>query len=349
MADRASKDKFQRKSSIAKSPEPADNVKSDSANFQNGGDSEVDRGTSCFSCNKTVSDKDRALQCDCCNYWHHITCEKVSVLTYKNLTSMKESGVKWYCRKCNLGVQCVLSQIVLLNQKQKETDDRLGYIEEKINELDSIEIRLQSIEAKLEESKSSSPSAKTYASVASMKKDDIEQLVEQRTKEKIREVEDKARRQRNIIIFRLDEPTDETQEEKDLEDKLSIDRLIREIKVQNAEPTNIFRLKGNAQHKDRARPLKVCFRTQAIRDDVLKAFSEARKSLQQNDDRLCAKLSIRKDLTRAERLDDEKLFREMKAKQEESKNSGDQHAKWVRRSGKVVNIGRYPSEKEGKE
>ena len=98
-----------------------DGVPETIANLQNGGEIDAERGTSCFACNKTVNNKDKALQCDCCNYWHHITCEKVSLLTYKNLVGMKESGVKWYCRKCNLGVQCVLTQIVLLNQKQKET------------------------------------------------------------------------------------------------------------------------------------------------------------------------------------------------------------------------------------
>ena len=131
-----------------------------------------------------------------------------------------------------------------------------------------------------------------------------------------------------------------------MEDKVSIERLLRELDVQNAKPTNIFRLKGNAKHNDRARPLKVSFKTQATRDDVLKAFSTARKNNQQDENMLFTKLSIRKDLTKEERLEDEKLFKQMKAKQEESKKSGDQYAKWVRRRGKVVNIGQYPQDKK---
>ena len=353
MSSKASTEKNKRKSEISKSQESSDNGKADSLNLQNGGDIDEDRGTTCFACNKTVSNKDKALQCDCCNFWHHITCEQVSISTYKNLIGMKEGGVKWYCRKCNLGVQCVLTQIVMLKTKQKETDERLDYIEEKVNDLDTLENRVSAIEAKLEELSNQhappqrqSQTEKTYANVAALGKDDVEKIVEQRTREKLREVEDKARRQKNIIIFRLEEPEEETQEEKDMEDKVSVERLFRELNMQNTEPTNIFRLKGSAQHKDRARPLKVSFKSQASRDDFLKAFSTARKGKQQNDDRLCSKLSIRKDLTKAERIEDDKLFREMKAKQEQSKNSGDQLAKWVRRGGKVVNIGQYPQEKE---
>ena len=348
MSTKASIDKNKRKSEIVNSSKSSENEKSTKGNFQNGGEIDDERGSTCFACNKTVSSKDKALQCDCCNYWHHIACEQVTISTYKNLIGMKECGVKWYCRKCNLGVQCVLTQIVLLNAKQKETDERLCYVEEKVNDLDSLENRVSAIEAKLEE-QANLPSPpltekQSYANVTALGKNDIEQIVEQRTREKMKEVEDKARRQKNIIIFRLDEPIEETQEEKDMEDKVSVERLLREVNVQNAEPTAIFRLKSNNQHKDRARPLKVCFKSQVIRDDVLKAISIARKRNQQDDGKLYSKLSIRKDLTKTERLEDEKLFKEMKSKQAEAKNSGDLNAKWVRRGGKVVNIGQYPPE-----
>lgn len=316
---------------------------------QNGGPPEVDRGTDCFSCKKTVSTKDKALQCDCCNFWHHINCEDVSAQTYRNLTTMKEKGVKWYCKKCEVGVQCILTQIVVLNQKQRETDDRLGYIEEKINNLDIIEDRLNRLESRLIEiEKNPTPKteseSKSYAEVTSLGKNDIEKLVEQRTKQKIRESEDKTRRQKNIIIFRLEESSDETQEEKEMEDRINTDRLLREMNVQSVKPVKVFRLKGNEQHKDRARPLKVCFNSQENRDSVLKAFSEIRKQTKDSDDRLCTQVSIRKDMTYDERVADQKLFKELRAKQEVSKNSGDIHAKWIRKAGKVINIGTYPEE-----
>ena len=343
-------DKNSRKS-ISKSLETSNSEKD--RLHQNGGQVEVDRGTDCFSCKKTVSAKDKALQCDCCNFWHHITCEDVSAQTYKNLIAMKEKGVKWYCKKCEVGVQCILTQIVVLNQKQKETEDRLGYIEEKIDNLDTFEDRLNRIESRLAEvlknpppTQTESESKASYAKVASLGKNDIEKLVEQRTREKIKESEDKLRRQKNIIIFRLDESSDETQEEKEMEDKINVDRLLREMKVQSIVPTKVFRLKGNEQQKDRARPLKVCFRSQENRDDVLKAFSDIRKKTKDTDDRLCTQVSIRKDMTKDEREADQKLFKEMRAKQEHSKNSGDIHAKWIRKWGKVVNIGKYPEEEE---
>ena len=348
-----SQDKNIRKSVNSKNLEPS---KSDISCSQNGGDLDVDHGTACFVCKKTVSTKDKALQCDCCNYWHHISCEEVSAQTYKTLVGIKESGVKWYCRKCDVGVHGILRQIVILNANQKETNDRLSYVETKLYDVESLEERLKQVESRLEEfvknpppSQPCSSKPKSFAEAVALDKKDIEEIVELRTKEKLKEVEDKARRQKNVIIFRLDESSDETKEEKDMEDKVSVERILREIKMDNVKPTNMFRLKGNALHRDRARPLKVCFRSQIIRDDFLKAFSDFRKRSKSSDDSLSSKVSIRKDLTREERIADDKLFKEMKAKQEQSKNLGDEFAKWIRRGGKVVNIGIYPESESERE
>ena len=57
---------------------------------------------------------------------------------------------------------------------------------------------------------------------------------------------------------------------------------------------------------------------------------------------IVSKINGRKDLTPSERKDEEKLYKELKEKQEESKQSGDDNAKWVGRKGKVVNVGKYP-------
>ena len=340
MADRASKEKSQRRNSQIKSHESTDNGKSNSSSFQNGGENEIDRGTSCFACSKAVTDKDKALQCDCCNYWHHINCEKVSALTYKNLISMKESGVKWYCRKCNVGVQCVLTQIVILNQKQKETEDRLGYVEEKVNELDSIEERLKNVEAKLEKPNSYADAVKKDEVCELVKeetKDSVEKLVEERTQKTIKDLEDKVRRQTNLIIFNLPDSVEETEEEKVSEDNSKIELLLSQIGVRY-KPVASFRLKGPANKRGKDRPMKVVFRCMADRDDVLKAFSEARRNKKDKDNRLYTQISVRRDLTKAEREVEKKLYEELKQKQEEAKASGDHQIRYVRRKGKIIKI-----------
>ena len=41
----------------------------------------------CGACSKSVSYSHKALQCDACKYWHHITCEKVktSMNSYRSM------------------------------------------------------------------------------------------------------------------------------------------------------------------------------------------------------------------------------------------------------------------------
>ena len=316
---------------------------------QNGGNLEEDRGQKCFACEKTVGTKDSALQCDCCNYWHHIECEKVTPKSYKYLSSAKEDGVKWFCRKCNQGAECLLQQIIRINQKQSITDERLDYVENKIHDFEEMEERLANLEKKIDEKlasvENSANSATSYAKVASkgLDKKDVEQLVEKQTKIKIKEIEDKARRQTNMIIFRLPEANEETEEEKVSEDETTVTRIIRcELKCANEKPVKMFRLKGNAKFKDRPRPVKVVFKSQSDRDSVLKAFNERKKKTSNDDDRLCTQISIRKDMTRSEREADEKLFKELKRRQEQSKAEEDVHAIWIRKQGKVVNVGVYP-------
>ena len=56
---------------------------------------------------------------------------------------------------------------------------------------------------------------------------------------------------------------------------------------------------------------------------------------------------MRKDLTVQEREEEDRLFAELKKRREEAKNSGDDNARWVRRRGKVINIGKYKATEEG--
>ena len=70
----------------------------------------------------------------------------------------------------------------------------------------------------------------------------------------------------------------------------------------------------------------------------MKAFTQARRTVKTNDDRLFSKVSIRKDLTKGEREFEKKLYEELKQKQEEAKASGDLQTRFIRRRGKIVKI-----------
>ena len=48
----------------------------------------------CRICEKNVSDKDKAVECDLCELWVHIKCKNLTYLDYGYLQNSNES---WYC------------------------------------------------------------------------------------------------------------------------------------------------------------------------------------------------------------------------------------------------------------
>ena len=51
----------------------------------------------CRICEKNVSDKYKAVQCDLCELWVHIKCNNLNYLYYRYLQNSNES---WYCIEC---------------------------------------------------------------------------------------------------------------------------------------------------------------------------------------------------------------------------------------------------------
>ena len=47
----------------------------------------------CGICLLNVTDEHKAIQCDFCNYWNHIECEGIDVLTYENLKTSSDSEI----------------------------------------------------------------------------------------------------------------------------------------------------------------------------------------------------------------------------------------------------------------
>ena len=52
---------------------------------------------SCNSCEKSVSDKHDAIQCDICQNWIHLKCNKLNHIDYKYLQG---SSDPWFCLYC---------------------------------------------------------------------------------------------------------------------------------------------------------------------------------------------------------------------------------------------------------
>ena len=91
------------------------------------------------------------------------------------------------------------------------------------------------------------------------------------------------------------------------------------------------------------RPLRLSFISETARDEFIHTFRRATNKIpHEGDERYISKIAIQKDMTPAERQEEQALFLEWKEKKAQSLREEDRYAHWIRRKGKVVNISTYP-------
>ena len=161
----------------------------------------------CGTCSETVIKKDRALQCDLCQLWHHIECETVSNQMYRLIQEMANednaSCLHCYCRKCNIIAKGFMSGMTQLQERQTVLEDKVvqlegnltgqitrlgGTVEDLVTHVKGRDTQLQELENGLAKCMD-----KTKVAV------NIEDIV--------REVQDRDRRDRNTVIFNVPEST----------------------------------------------------------------------------------------------------------------------------------------------
>ena len=57
----------------------------------------------CGNCGKNITEKTKAIQCDCCNYWNHIRCDEVTPYSYEKLLKLSKKErdkIIHYCKIC---------------------------------------------------------------------------------------------------------------------------------------------------------------------------------------------------------------------------------------------------------
>lgn len=80
----------------------------------------------CGACRRKVKGNDRALQCNLCDLWHHIACERVNEDIYKILMKNDETTLHWYCGKCNVVAVKLLTSITSLTRRQDDLEAQVS-------------------------------------------------------------------------------------------------------------------------------------------------------------------------------------------------------------------------------
>ena len=70
----------------------------------------------CKICCKSVANSHHAIQCDNCNIWVHVKCNRINTETYKFL---QKSSVAWYCIRCSEEIYSFLN---VSNEEPFETN-----------------------------------------------------------------------------------------------------------------------------------------------------------------------------------------------------------------------------------
>jgi hypothetical protein len=289
----------------------------------------------CFVCNKSVGDEDKAFMCDCCKLWHHSKCEDVSDNNYQLLTEATNPGIKWYCRKCNVGIAPVMDAIALLRSKMEDTEKKVFKIDKDVkhisDEVKSLKSRLDTVE-KEKKKEQLTDEMKTLKNrldtVEKEKKNEVDKQAET-----VKHVSDRIQRTKNVLIFGLDEPETNLKNEARTKDKESMTDLYRHVtrtEIQNSD-FEAIRLGGkqskegregeqnpdneqtdgpdnNRPHQDRKRPLLIKFSEDRQKASFMRNLWRLKGSKY--------RISVREDMNREDREKERGLREEMNRKNE---------------------------------
>ena len=344
----------------------------------------------CPDCNKQCTENDQAVECEFCERWFHKKCQKVSDSLYQAISDDNESGtnmVHWYCNtSCNLFAKKFMNNMFELRRGLDKVTDRVEHISRKVENLEcgampeKLEKSVRNIvrdelkSEEVEETLEKLESVKELIDKQGMQTLDdnskhlesISKFMDDKAREQELEIEDRKRRQSNLIVFKLPESNAEELKDKFQDDQDRVNEILEEIGA-DSKPVYMKRLISKTERDRRAKPTKkiegasksveneevlaapllMKFKNQMDRDEVLEKYIGAVKDAKDDnfegeEDRLYLKLNIQRDMTVKEREEDLKLYNELKEKKAMSKNLKDERARWVRREGRIINIGRYP-------
>lgn len=301
----------------------------------------------CGTCTKEVKKTDAAVRCDICQLWHHTSCENVTEAMYSLIQEMVKEDqtdcLHWYCGKCNRVAKNIMCNLTQLTERQEMLEQQIARLDQKVDhQVSQVHTSLKGLSEKVEENTDKLKEFETSSKKHEGSVDEERIMSELRESERktTAELEERSKRSKNLIIFRLPEHGSK--------DNDVISKLLDELDTH--KPRETRRLGKYSEEKNR--PVRLSFKDRSERDDVLQSFHKLKKEKtaaetedkegKKQDDSICLQVAMTRDRTPQEREEEEALYKEWKGKKSESDASGDEKAVWIRKNGKVINIGKYP-------
>ena len=299
----------------------------------------------CGDCGKSVTDTDAGVLCEICDIWHHIKCENVDELMYKALMQFK--ALHWYCEKCSLGAEKLMTLMVKMEGRMQKLEDEqenvktaltdeMKQLETKINDLvDEVKENLRRVEVRVEvmekKQKEQDGQTKPAASWSEIVKGEVENKLGKMHDEVTRvqqsvveakkaadEMKDRENRQNNIVIYNMPEQrTDDKVEWYTNERKQCMELLNNILKVGIEEEGIIKIIRLGKKDSSQCRPQLVQFRSKMQKNVAMENLSKLKTAKAPYN-----KVVVQPDLTRAEREECKQLV-QLARKQTDEDGSGE--------------------------
>ena len=218
--------------------------------------------------------------CFGCNLPFCARCSGLSLRSYELFKCGGFEDFNYTCKSCKRIIPTLDSIDQKLSKISENQDKRIEQLEIKMKEMD-LYTKL-TIQTEFNE----------------MKQDFAEEIDNKITKvveEKTRELEDRRRRELNIVVFNLDEGSSTQNLENKISDEIAVVDIASQLGLQNLEIETSYRL--GKRNKDTTRPLKIILKNRQQRKYLL----EHSKDIRNNIDKKYSRIIIVKDLTQEQR------------------------------------------------
>ena len=257
----------------------------------------------CGSCQESVTQRQKGIQCNFCDKWHHCKCQKVPDDVYNILKSKESCHVVWYCAPCKVNIHGTIKRVSQLEKT----------IETQALQIKDMQASIDKLTAALNNRDSHQPQPPTFAAVVSNNNQNVASL----SRELKREHDDHLSRERNVIIYGTQASEDG--------DKELMHSIAGDIGV-SLDGVKLTTQRIGKVHESGAQLLRV-----TLAKDKKRELLDNAKRLNSSTD--YKQVFIRPDLTKAER----QIQFELRKKLREIRES-EPGKKWKIWRGKVIEI-----------
>ena len=292
----------------------------------------------CLECSKKYSkSNDKLMECEFCENYFCVTCLKMTDDDYDHHA---KSTVMWFCAVCKPKVEETLKIEKEIEKRCQEHFDkykaRLETVEQKVsNFLDKDEIVIL-VEEKLNERNQKDNSneeqiieqvnkqfqAKTMAEIvkqqmSTVNEEKVVKLVESKVEEKENDISERQNREKNVIIFKLQEPNTNIITERQAKDLENVNAMIDHMNTENEQEVAIEKIirlgTRHKNYKENPRPIIVAFTNL----EGKKSFLRNSQTLRECDNETIKMVSVANDLTKRDRARESELVNLRKEKNAE--------------------------------